>query len=300
LGYKKAYCLQPYTDFTILPHTPMFESAELGHHLDKTTYEQEVPKLRDGLIDAQYDLAQAKTCAVVILVAGMDGAGRGETINLLNTWMDPRYIATHALGEPTLEEKERPLLWRFWRILPPKGRIGIVYDSWATEPLWPRVMGALKGHAFQEYLQEIQRFEKMLTDEGVLLLKFWLHLPKKRQKERLTALEKDPRTRWRITDREWEHYRQYEEFCQVAEPMLRETSTAAAPWIIVEGTDTRYRELTIGKAVLDNLRRRLDLPLPQPIITTPPCLSSLDKLTVLNALDLSQHLEKADYNKVSC
>jgi len=102
----------------------MFESAELGHKIDKVTYDMEVPKLREALLDAQMDLAKSSKFPVIILIGGLDGAGRGETVNLLNEWMDPRFIQTHGMGEPSDEELDRPMMWRFWRELPPKGRIG--------------------------------------------------------------------------------------------------------------------------------------------------------------------------------
>ena len=78
----------------------MFESAELGHKIDKATYDAEVPQLREALLEAQMDLAKLATFPVIILVGGVDGAGRGETVNLLNEWMDPRFIQTHGMGEP--------------------------------------------------------------------------------------------------------------------------------------------------------------------------------------------------------
>ena len=83
----------------------MFESAELRHAVDKSTYDDEVPKLREELLEAQYDLLQQASFPVVIVIAGVDGAGKGETVNLLNEWMDPRHIQTHGMGEPTDEER---------------------------------------------------------------------------------------------------------------------------------------------------------------------------------------------------
>ncbi len=100
----------------------MFESAELGHKVKKSVYEKEVPALRAALLEAQFELAQSARFAVIILIGGVDGAGRGATVNLLNEWMDPRHIQTHGMGEPSDEELERPLMWRFWRVLPPQGQ----------------------------------------------------------------------------------------------------------------------------------------------------------------------------------
>lgn len=108
----------------------MFESAELGHAIAKPEYRRREPKLRAALLAAQYELLGRRDFPVIVLIAGVDGAGKGETVNLLNEWMDPRHIITHAFGKMSDEECQRPAMWRYWRALPPKGRIGILFGSW--------------------------------------------------------------------------------------------------------------------------------------------------------------------------
>src|SRR5262245_4903391 len=100
----------------------MFETAELGHTLDKATYLEEAPRVRADLLAVQRDLADARA-SVIVIVTGVSGAGKSETVNLLMEWLDTRGIQTHAMREPTDEERQRPLMWRFWRELPPRGRI---------------------------------------------------------------------------------------------------------------------------------------------------------------------------------
>ncbi|MDE3245970.1 MAG: polyphosphate:AMP phosphotransferase, partial [Acidobacteriota bacterium] len=178
----------------------MFESAELGHKVDKETFALEAPKLRELLLDAQFDLAQAPRFPVILLIGGVDGAGKSETVNLLNSWMDPRHIETHGLEPPTDEERERPHMYRWWRQLPPKGKIGIFNGSWYSFPILQRVYGKIKDAQLDQSIGRIQRFERMLLDEGALVLKFWMHLSKDVQKKRLKKLEKDPLTRWRVTE----------------------------------------------------------------------------------------------------
>ena len=136
----------------------MFESAELGHKVTKQVYARQEPKLREALLNAQFDLAQAKKFPVLILIGGVDGAGKGETVNLLSEWMDPRHIQTRAFGDATDEEGERPRMWRFWRELPPKGKIGIMFGSWYTAPIVSRVLGQSDEAALKGSLEEIVRF----------------------------------------------------------------------------------------------------------------------------------------------
>jgi polyphosphate:AMP phosphotransferase len=276
----------------------MFESAELGHKLDKATYDVEVPKLREALLEAQMELARQARFPVVILVGGVDGAGRGETVNLLNEWMDPRFLQTHGMGEPSDEELDRPMMWRFWRELPPKGRIGIFLGSWYTWPILNRVRGVTRNAEMDQSLERARKLEKMLVDEGALVLKFWMHLSKEKQDKRLQALEKDPKTRWRVTRRDWEHYKLYDKFNAVNERVIRHTSTADAPWTIVEGYDARYRSLTVGKIILDAITKRMKQPAKKmAAVTAPPPMPSIDQLNVLKTLDLKQKLDKKKYEQ---
>jgi polyphosphate:AMP phosphotransferase len=276
----------------------MFESANLKHQVAKAAYEREEATLRAALLNAQYDLKLDGRFPVLILIAGVEGAGKGETVNLLNEWMDPRHIRTKAFAAPSDEEVERPAHWRFWRALPPKGQIGIFFGAWHTLPIVQRVMGQIDEGDFTRQIADIQRLEQMLCDEGVLLLKYWFHLSKDQQKKRLKALEADPKTRWRVTDTEWEYFKHYDRFVAVCDPFLRRTSTGVAPWIVVPGADARFRALTVGRHLLAALRERLDAKAvklaPE---KTPPLLAPGDRLNVLSALQLDQPMTRAEYDR---
>ena len=273
----------------------MFESAELGHKIDKETFRTEVPKLREQLLDAQFELRENGKFPVVILISGVDGAGKSETINVLYEWMDPRYLSTLAFSSPSDEEHERPYMWRFWRALPPKGRIGIFAGSWYSTPIAERVAGDLSKSDLDQRMDQINRFEAMLVNEGALVLKFWFHLSLKGQQQRLKALEKDPRTAWRVTEESWARLKTYGKLQEAAGHVLRMTNTPWAPWIVVEGTDDRYRSLTVGKVVLDALQKRLADTRDQNFPVAPPIAPKIDSLDVLTALDLSLKLDKREY-----
>lgn len=276
----------------------MFESAELGHTIDKATWAKTVPGLREALLDAQADVREAARFPIIVLIGGVDGAGKGETVNLLNAWLDPRHVVTHAMGTgPGEIFRDRPPMWRFWQALPPKGRIGIFFGSWYTAPIVDRVCGRTRKADLQESIDEILRFEKMLTDEGASVLKLWFHLSKKVQRVRLKTLEKDPETRWRVNSTDWERFKIYDDFRRVSEDVLRQTSTGDAPWIVIEGTDPRYRGITAGNALLAAMKKRLaetgkkkraDAPAPPP--------PSVDHKEILGSLDLSRSLTKKKYD----
>lgn len=274
----------------------MFESAELPHAISKAAYRRQEPRLREGLLHAQYDLKENGRFPVLILIAGVEGAGKGETVNLLNEWMDPRHIEVRGFAGPSDEESERPHFWRYWRALPPRGKIGIFFGAWHTQPILDRVSGRAGAGRFDRQIAEILRFERMLCDEGVLLLKFWFHLSQSQQKKRLTALEKDPATRWRVTREDWRLYRMYDRFGGVCEPFVRRTSTAEAPWFVIPGADARYRSLTVGRTLLAAMRERLDdRPVRRLPDKTPPLPPPVDGLNVLRALTLGQPIARSRY-----
>ena len=235
----------------------MFEAAELGSTVSKAHYQARVPRLRIDLLEVQRRLRELARFPVVVVFAGVDGAGKSETVNLLNEWMDPRWLVTRAFGEPSDEEGERPEYWRYWRALPPRGRVGLFLSSWYSPPILDRVYRRVNTSKFDEGLNRIARFEQALADDGALILKFWMHLGQGAQRKRLKKLEKDPLTRWRVTKRQWQHWRMYGKFVTAAERAIQRTSTAQAPWTIVEGFDDRYRSLTVATMIRDAIRGRL-------------------------------------------
>ena len=275
----------------------MFEAAEIGNAIDKKTYAAEAPKIREALLRAQIELARANL-SVVILISGVEGAGKSETVNLLLEWMDARGIQVHAMSEPTDEEMERPMAWRFWRLLPPRGRMGIFFGSWYTRPIVDRVFGRLSEAEYDRALDRIVEFERMVADEDTLVLKFWMHLSKARQKKRLRDLESDPKTAWRVTRLDWKHFKRYDDFVGTSERALRRTSTAHAPWHIVEAQDDRYRSLTVTRTLLKALedriaaaKRKTAEPKPKPDMAKPA------KINIINQLDLGLSLPDKKYDK---
>ncbi|WP_296446759.1 polyphosphate:AMP phosphotransferase [Rhodoferax sp. UBA5149] len=275
----------------------MFESAEIGHKISKTAYREAVPALRAALLEAQAGLQESGKIPVVVLISGQDGAGKGETINVLYEWMDPRFISTLAFAEPTDEERERPPVWRYWRSLPAKGRVGIFAGSWYSDPIRQRILSEISMKELDARADQINRFEAMLVNEGALVLKFWFHLTKEGQKKRLKALESDPRTAWRVTKWNWDRLKTYDQLQDVAGHLLRMTNTPWAPWVVVEGTDDRYRSLTVGQIVLEALKEKLASTDKQESPVAPMVRVDTDGRNVLSELDLKLKLTDKPYER---
>ena len=236
----------------------MFETAELGRTMPKAMYKKNEVALRQELLELQVRLREIDHSQVILVFAGVDGAGKGHTVSLLNEWMDPRWLTTCAFDEPADVERERPEFWRYWLALPPRGRIGLFLGSWYSKPVLDHVYGRTDDKEFDRRLDRIIAFERALADDEAVIVKFWMHLSREAQKTRLKNLEAEPLERARVTDRDWRHWEMYDDFVKSAERVIMRTSTGAAPWHIVEGVDPYYRSMTIGTTLRDTLRRRID------------------------------------------
>lgn len=279
----------------------MFDAAELGQRVSGPEFKERELELRTKLLTLQYRARELERFPILIDFAGVEGAGKTTTINMLNMWMDPRWIRTTGYQPPTPFEAARPRFWRYWRDMPPKGRIGLFLSGRYSRPLIGRVYGEIDELEFDKRLSEIIRFENALVDDGVLILKFWMHLNAKHQEERLRELEADPMRSYRISEEDWRNHEHYENFIDVAEDLITRTNKAGAAWHIVEGSDQNYRHLRVGEILAGELSRHLDVQEQEAAQRHEPVrLATADTphvTTVFDALDLSLSVPKKDYRK---
>ena len=275
----------------------MFESAEIGHAVDKATFEAQEPVLRQALLEAQYELKRQARFPVIILINGVEGAGKGDTIRLLNEWMDPRLIQVSSFDQQTDEELARPPFWRYWRKLPGKGRIGVFFGNWYSQMLQDRVHGRIKTLELDQAIDRAQGLERMLCDEGALIFKFWFHLSKDQMQKRLESLKNDPLQSWRLSPLDWQQSKTYDRFVHHGERILRRSSREYAPWHVVEGSDKYYRSLRVGHILLQGLKAALEQQKTPSAPITVPLMSEVDQRGLLESLDLSKSLKKAEYQK---
>ena len=276
----------------------MFETAELGQTVSKAEFRERELELRASLLDLQYRSLELARFPVVIDFAGVEGAGKGTTINMLSKWMDPRWI--HAIGyrQPTVEELARPRFWRYWRDLPPKGRIGMFLSGRYSSTLLDRVYGELGDAQFDDRLSEIIRFESALADDGALVLKFWMHLSQAAQKQRLEELSANEMLSYRVKDEDWRNHEHYDDFIAAAERIVTRTNRGAAPWTIVEGSDDNFRHLAVGEKIRAELERHVvhfeNAAADAEPVRPPPASPTK---TIFDNLDLSVSTSKKDYRR---
>lgn len=273
----------------------MFRTVELGQKLSSTEYKQKEIELRETLYALQYELFQQNKGPVMVIFGGVDGGGKRAVVKLLNTWLDARYIHTKAYVEPTQDEYERPEYWRFWRDLPPQGRLSFFLSPWYYSPISKIMNGTSTEKDFEFDLARIRNFEKMLADSGITLVKFWLHLSKKDQKKRLKQLEKSDLTKWQVTKRDWKNWKQYDSFISAAEKMIRETHQSQSPWFLIEGNDSNYREIRVAELLRDSLKQALSIQTTNKSEINSSSTSSVTSTSILQTLRNDLSLTKDEY-----
>jgi AMP-polyphosphate phosphotransferase len=222
--------------------------------LDKDDYQKRSTELRYRMVELQNRIRGSKI-PVVILFAGVDGAGKHETVDLMNEWMDPRWLKTRAYGEYTEEERLRPPMWRYWRDLPAGGEIGLFLSAWTSRPLLDRVKGLSTEKQFEDQLETIRAFEKTLCDNGYLVMKFWMHLDQDHQKDRLVKLSSDELRAWQIKSSDWENLQLYERFMESADAIVAKTD--GVPWKVIDGSFEKSRSLFVAEEFVKGLEARL-------------------------------------------
>ena len=278
----------------------VFANAENATPIDKEEYEAKLEALRVELLNNQFDLGQADFSAV-ILIAGDDRPGCTDAVHALHEWLDERHVDTHAIfGDlsESDEARERPVMWRYWNRLPRTGRIGIFVGGWATHVVAAPIRHVSTDATFDRGVEYIQSFESQLAQAGTLLLKFWLHLPKKELKKRLAKAKKSPEKNWEIDERDWEILDHYDAGLALVEQVIRRTESPEAPWLVLDSRDERTRNLTIATRINEALARRLAGP---PAETARPALAPgaepLGETLVLDTVDLTARIDKDLYEK---
>lgn len=276
----------------------LFAATEPKRKISSHDYKQRSWELREALIEAQQTLRQHGNFPVLALFSGMETAGKGETLNLLNEWMDPRWLVTRAYGRPSEEERQRPGFWRFWRDLPPRGRIGLFLGAWYYHPLTSYSFGRINSARLQQQLEKINLFEAMLAADGAVVIKFWFHLSREHQLKRLRQLSEDPLERWRVGVADWEQWHHHNEFIAAGQQIIHGTSHDHAPWHVIAGWDERHRNLAVADLLQAALQQHLRPPSRRrrTARTGPaPSLPELPLGSPLRQLDLGQKVGAARY-----
>ena len=275
----------------------MLAKIDLTKSLNRDDYRVESKKLSLELGELQRELKDLKI-PVVVIFEGWNAAGKGTLLNRVLQCMDARgYHVENVKAEATEDEHYRPFLWRFWRKLPEKGRITFFDRSWYRRVTNERI-DKLAGGWVAAY-NEINNYEKLLTDDGMIIIKLFLHISKKTQKKRFEEIQRNPAESWRVTEEDWRHHRQYDEYVKVFDDMYAKTDTEYAPWSIIESEDYRFATIKIFKKLIESFKRRIEQE--HNLQDNPPrrdaAIASTNVTTILDKLNLEQQVEKNFYKE---
>jgi polyphosphate kinase 2 (PPK2 family) len=234
----------------------MLEKIDLTRKLPKEEYKALLPRLQRRLYDLEKACWDAKMPSM-ILFEGWDAAGKGTSINLLTSRLDPRGFKLHPIQAPRTFETHLPWLWRFWLKIPNHGEMAIFDRSWYGRVLVERVEGLTPVREWRKGYRDIVDFERTLADDGCVIIKFFLHISKQEQKFRFKKLEKNPLKSWHVQPEDWEHHRKYNDYRVAIEEMLERTDTEWGPWTIVEATDRRWARVKIFETIIRRLEEAL-------------------------------------------
>jgi polyphosphate kinase 2 (PPK2 family) len=206
---------------------------QLDHaSVEEEEYKRTLKNSQLKLLNYQRSLAESKK-TLVVLFEGPDAAGKGGAIKRMVERLDPRLLRVHSVVKPTEEEYAHHYLWRFWNKLPAYGQIAVFDRSWYGRVLVERVEGFCSDREWKRAYEEINEFERLLSDDGTVFVKIYLHISKEEQLLRFKRRESDPYKHWKITDEDWRNRRKWDEHNEAAETMFERTSTEVAPWWIL-------------------------------------------------------------------
>ncbi len=234
----------------------MLEALDLTTSLSKEAYTDQLEPLQYEFHALQIR-ALDQQVPVIIVYEGWDAAGKGGNIRRLTERLDPRLYTVYGIGKPTAEELNHHYLWRFWTKLPARGHMVIFDRSWYGRVLVERVEGFAKAEEWGRAYDEINQFERMLSDDGTLIIKFWLHITTQEQLHRFEARMADPTKRWKMTPEDWRNRDKWAQYEQAIEDMLQRTSTPI-PWHLIEANDKRWARIKVMRSAINVLRQRLE------------------------------------------
>lgn len=261
----------------------MLENINLKKKLSREEYKRTVPGLQLHL----YNLEKAcwdNGIPTVIVFEGWDASGKGTTISALTQRLDPRGFKLYPITAPRTYEQQRPWLWRFWLKVPNRGEMVILDHSWYGRVLGERVEGIMPKKMWKQAFRDINEFERMLADDGTVILKFFLHISKKEQCRRFEMLEADPMEAWRVTKDDWSRHKRYDAYLTATEEMLEITDSEYSPWTIVPATSKSYTRKYVFETIISALEKQLGPKAPAPLDVSAKASKDADLRAAMDSL----------------
>ncbi len=240
-------------DFPLL-EMPKLSEVDLSPALTDEEYRALLKKLQKRLGEL-HNVIYRKKIPVILCYEGWDAAGKGGNIRRIAKPLDPRGFDVMPIASPTPEELHRQYLWRFWTRLPRTGHFCIFDRTWYGRVMVERLEGFCSEDDWKRAYNEINEFERQLTDWGAVVLKFWIHIDQDTQLARFNDRQNTPEKQWKLTEEDWRNREKWPQYEEAIDEMLQKTSTENAPWFIIESNDKKFARIKTLKIVVDELER---------------------------------------------
>ncbi len=251
---KGRYVGEPFEEKFPLVEMPLLRDVDLTPVIEEEEYRKELKKLQARLSELHNKIYERKI-PVILCYEGWDAAGKGGNIRRVAYPLDPRGFDVHPIASPLPHELNRQYLWRFWTRLPRTGHIAIFDRTWYGRVMVERLEGFCSEKDWKRAYNEINEFERQLTDWGAVVLKFWIHIDPDTQLARFTERQNTPEKQWKITDEDWRNREKWPQYEEAVDEMLKKTSTKNAPWYIIESNDKKYARIRTLKIVIEALEK---------------------------------------------
>lgn len=235
---------------------PLSSISLEGKELTDEEYKERLKELQKELKLLHNKLYQKKI-PLIIAYEGWDAAGKGGNIKRIASALDPRGYEVFPIASPTPAEKNRHFLWRFYNRLPKTGHVAIYDRTWYGRVMVERLEGYCSENDWQRAYNEINEFEKDLTDWGAIVIKFWIQIDKDTQLERFTLRQNTPEKQWKITDEDWRNREKWDLYEGAIDEMISKTSTNFAPWYVIESNDKKYARIKALETVIEEIKKRV-------------------------------------------
>lgn len=234
------------------------ENLNLNKKLDESiSYKKELKKLQLEMLNIQQFLFRHEI-GLIIGFEGMDAAGKGGAIKRLTQRLDPRGYVVHPIAAPTSEELKYNHLYRFWKRLPARGQIGIFDRTWYGRVLVERIEGFATQEEWKRAYEEINQFEKLLTDDHYIMLKFWIQVSNEEQLNRFREREQNPYKKWKLTEEDWRNRDKWPLYTEAANDMFEKTDKKNAPWVLIEGNNKNYARIQVLKETIKHIKKECE------------------------------------------
>jgi len=229
-------------------------SAEPPKRMTREKAEPRLAELGDELFALQDEMFASKASSVLVVLQGRDTAGKDGTIKHVAGYLNPRGVSVVSFGVPTAEEREHDFLWRVHRHTPRMGEFALFNRSHYEDVLVVRVHELVPKQLWKARYDHIAGFEALLAEHGAIVLKYFLHITKREQKERLLEREKEPKNAWKLNPNDWKEREYWDEYTEAYEDAISKTAAKHAPWMVVPANAKWYRNLVVAESIVEALR----------------------------------------------